>query len=461
MPLIDRLGGDVPRGPVTVELDDIQATVLRYRPEPYYGTHVMLHVEDAQAGREFLQRLTPHVDSAAEWWQAGEAWISVAISYTGLVALGVPEDSLQSFPEAFRVGMAARADQLRDYGPNDPKHWETPFGTGAIHFAVSVFSDSEETWHRTMEMAQQQYQEFSGITVLMAQDFGGQPGDRNPLGYKDSIGQPAIEGSGVEPLPGQGRPIKPGEFILGYPGEAGVPLPMPRPDVLGRNGTFVGLRKYQSRVGTFNRFLHQHARTEQERELLAAKLVGRWRSGAPLTLAPTHDDPALGADPLRNNDFTYAGDPHGSQVPLGSHMRRMNPRDTKLALLTDVNVHRIIRRNTTYGAPYDPNATSAQDDDIARGIHFIFISAKAMATMEFLQQEWINNGNFMNLGNERDPTVGLQEDAATFTIPQHPVRRRIHDIRTFNVLRGGEYFFMPSLSALRWIGDTSVGGGPR
>jgi Dyp-type peroxidase family len=456
MPLIDRLGGDLPRGPVTVELDDIQATVLRYRPEPYYGTHVMLHVEDAQAGREFLQRLTPHVDSAAEWWQAGEAWISVAISYTGLVALGVPEDSLQSFPEAFRVGMAARADQLRDYGPNDPKHWETPFGTGAIHFAVSVFSDSEETWHRTMEMAQQQYQEFSGITVLMAQDFGGQPGDRNSLGYKDSIGQPAIEGSGVEPLPGQGRPIKPGEFILGYPGEAGVPLPMPRPDVLGRNGTFAGLRKYQSRVGTFNRFLHQHARTEQERELLAAKLVGRWRSGAPLTLAPTHDDPALGADPLRNNDFTYAGDPHGSQVPLGSHMRRMNPRDTKLALLTDVNVHRIIRRNTTYGAPYDPNATSAQDDDIARGIHFIFISAKAMATMEFLQQEWINNGNFMNLGNERDPNVGLQEDAATFTIPQHPVRRRIHDIRTFNVLRGGEYFFMPSLSALRWIGDTSI-----
>jgi Dyp-type peroxidase family len=349
--------------------------------------------------------------------------------------------------------MAARADELRDYGPNDPKNWDKPFSTGDIHIEVSVFSDSEETWHRTMETAQQQYQGFAGVTVLMEQDFGGQPGDRNPLGYKDSIGQPAIEGSGVEPLPGQGRPIKPGEFILGYPGEAGVPLPMPRPDVLGRNGTFVGLRKYQARVGTFNRFLREHARTEQERELLAAKLVGRWRSGAPLTLAPTHDDPALGADPLRNNDFTYAGDPHGQRVPLGSHMRRMNPRDTKMALLTDVNVHRIIRRSTTYGAPYDPNATSARDDDVARGIHFIFVSAKAMATMEFLQQEWINNGNFMNLGDERDPNVGLQEDAATFTIPQHPVRRRIHDIPTFNVLRGGEYFFMPSLSALRWIGD--------
>jgi Dyp-type peroxidase family len=228
---------------------------------------------------------------------------------------------------------------------------------------------------------------------------------------------------------------------------------MPCPDVLGRNGTFVGLRKYQSQVGTFNRFLCEHAGTEQERELLAAKVVGRWRSGAPLTLAPTHDDPALGADPLRNNDFTYAGDPHGHQVPLGCHMRRMNPRDTEMALLTDVNVHRIIRRSTTYGAPYDPNATSAHDDDVARGIHFIFLSAKAMATMEFLQEEWVNNGNFMNLGDERDPNVGLQEDGATFTIPRDPVRRRIHDMHTFNVLRGGEYFFMPSLSALRWIGN--------
>ena len=103
MTLIDRLGADLPRAPVTVELDDIQATVLRYRPEPYYGTHVMLHIEDAQAGREFLRRLTPHVDSAAGWWQAGQPWISVAITYPGLVALGVPQDSLDSFPDAFRT----------------------------------------------------------------------------------------------------------------------------------------------------------------------------------------------------------------------------------------------------------------------------------------------------------------------------------------------------------------------
>jgi Dyp-type peroxidase family len=453
MTAIDRIGANLPRGAVTVDLDDIQATVLRYRPEPYYGTHVMLHVDDVRAGRGLLRNLTPHVGSAVGWWQAAEPWIAVAITYSGLVALGVPADSLRSFPEAFRVGMAARAEALRDYGANDPKHWEPEFGSGLIHIGVSVFSDSEEAWRRTMDMARQHYEGRPGLTVVSAQDFGAQPGDLNPLGYRDSIGQPAIAGCGVESLPGQGRAIKAGEFILGYPGEAGVPLPAPVPDVLGRNGTYVGLRKYQTRVGAFNRFLRAHAGTDDERELLAAKLVGRWRSGAPLTLAPDQDDPALGADPLRNNDFTYAADPHGRHVPLGSHMRRMNPRDTAMAILADVNVHRIIRRSTTFGAPYDPNALSLQDDETPRGLYFIFLSAKAMATMEFLQQEWINNGNFMGLGDERDPNVGLQEDGATFTIPRAPVRRRIHGIETFNVLRGGEYFFLPSLSALRWLGE--------
>ena len=453
MTVIDRVGGELPRGRVTVELDDIQATVLRYRPEPYYGTHVMLNVDDVRAGREFLRDVAPHVDSAAEWWRADEPWIAVAITYSGLVALGVPEESLQSFPEAFRVGMAARAEALRDYGVNDPKRWEPAFGSGIIHIGVSVFSDSTEKWRRTMDTARRHYEGRPGLTVVSAEDFGAQPGDLNPLGYRDSIGQPAIEGSGVEPLPGQGPAIRAGEFILGYPGEAGVPLPAPEPDVLGRNGTYVGLRKYQSRVGAFNRFLHANAGTDDERELLAAKLVGRWRSGAPLPLAADRDDPALGADPLRNNDFTYAADQDGRQVPLGAHMRRMNPRDTEMAVLADVNIHRIIRRSTTFGAPYDANALSPQDDETPRGLHFIFIGAKAMATMEFLQQEWINNGNFMSLGDERDPNVGLQEDGAIFTIPREPVRRRVHGIETFNVLRGGEYFFMPSLSALRWLGN--------
>ena len=222
MTLIDRLG-DLPLAPVTLELRDIQATVLRYRPEPCSGTHVMLHVNNARSGREFLRRLAPYVDSAAEWWQGGEAWIAVALTYSGLEALEVSQESLQSFPETFRLGMAARAGELLDEGANDPKRWEPPFGSGLVHVGVSVFSDSHDTSISTMDSARRHWEGVTGLTVLAVQDFGARPGDLNPLGYKDLIGQPAIEGSGVDPLPGQGRPIKAGKFILGYPARAAFP----------------------------------------------------------------------------------------------------------------------------------------------------------------------------------------------------------------------------------------------
>jgi Dyp-type peroxidase family len=440
----------------TLDLHEIQVTVLRQRPAPYFGTHVLLRVDDAQAGRKFLRRLTPHIASAANWWNAANTWLEIGISYAGLEELGVPQESLQSLPEAFRVGMAARARQLGDDGVNDPKNWDKPYGTGQIHIGVSAFSDSEEKHQRALAIAREQYEGFSGVSVLAMQDFGAQPGDLNSLGYKDGIDQPPVEGSGVEPLPGQGRPIKAGEFILGYPGETGAPLPMPQPDILGRNGTYVGFRRYQSRVGAFNRFLQANGSTEAERELVAAKLVGRWRSGAPLTLAPDVDNPEIGADPRRNNNFDYANDPRGHKIPFGSHIRRMNPRDTELTRLTDVNIHRVIRRGTTFGPPYDPNALSEQDDQVPRGAIFLFISAKAMATMEFLQKEWVNDGDFIGAIGERDPIIGRQEEGATFTIPKEPVRRRIRDIQTFNVLKGGEYFFMPSISALNWLANLSV-----
>jgi len=120
---------------------------------------------------------------------------------------------------------------------------------------------------------------------------------------------------------------------------------------------------------------------------------------------------------------------------------------------TDVNIHRLLRRGTTYGAPYDANALSEAEDEVPRGAIFLFISAKAMATIEFLQQEWVNDGNFIGIGGERDPIIGRQDEEAVFTISRESVRRRVHGIETFNVLRGGEYFFMPSLSALRWLGE--------
>ncbi len=346
----------------TLDLDDIQATVLRARPEPYFGTHAIIEITDQAAGKALLGRLAPRVTSAAHWDEPAPSWLALAISYRGLVALGVPQESLDSFPANFRAGMAARAERLRDTGPNAPEHWEAPFGSPEVHLAVTVFAASEADWRAEVTGYEQELRRLTGVNLLSYQNFGAN--GFNVFGYRDGFSQPLVEGSGAEPLPGDGRAIRAGEFVLGYPSETGQPLAMPAPDVLGRNGTFVVFRKYHSHVAAFNRWLRDNGRTEQERELLAAKLVGRWRSGAPLALSPTSDDPALGENPRRINDFDYADDPRGLKTPLGSHIRRMNPRNTKLEVLSDVNIRRIIRRSTSFGE----STLALTDDHQDRGL---------------------------------------------------------------------------------------------
>src|SRR5262245_65516283 len=119
----DSVGGTVSTAAPTLDLHEIQATILRPRPAPYYGAHVLLRIDDARAGREFIRRLAPHIASATNWWNAKTAWLEIGITYAGLEALGLPNESLQSFPEAFRGGMAARARQLGDDGGRHPQNW--------------------------------------------------------------------------------------------------------------------------------------------------------------------------------------------------------------------------------------------------------------------------------------------------------------------------------------------------
>jgi Dyp-type peroxidase family len=451
MSLLTKIKERFRRSSVTLELDDIQALLLRSRPEPYVGIHVMLHIQDAAGGRDLLGRLAPHITSAHDWTEDLDYWIGVGISYQGLKALGVPEEALKTFPLPFQQGMAARAQQLRDRGPNAPENWEEAFQPGNCHLALTIYAQDKEGLDRALASAKTELEHSHGVTLIGSHEFGAPEGVKNPFGFRDNISNPAIEGSGIEPLPGEERAIKAGEFILGYPSENGQNLGLPQPDVLGRNGSYVVFRKYISRVGTFNAFLQEHAGTPEEQELLAAKLFGRWRSGAPLLLAPDRDDPELGSDPQRNNHFNYHDDPKGMVAPLGCHMRRLNPRDAELTLLTDVNIHRIIRRSSTFGPVYSSDVTPDEDAKGERGIFFIFISARAFDTIEFLQQEWINRGNFIDLGEERDPIAGLHEENSLFTLPGKPVRKRISGVETFNVMKGGEYLFLPSLSALRWL----------
>ena len=354
----ESLGGNVSTSAPTLDLHEIQATVLRPRRRRTSAltcscASTMLERAGNSSGGWHL--ISPPRRTGG--MQRLPGWRSESAMRASRRS-GFRRNRCKASPRRFASAWPRVHSSLATMGSTIRRIGSKPFGTGQVHIGVSAFSDSEDKRRRALAVAREQYEGFSGVSVLAMQDFGAQPGDRNSLGYKDGIDQPAIEGSGVEPQPGYGRPIKAGEFILGYPGEAGIPLPMPQPDILGRNGTYAGFRKYQTRVGAFNRFLRANGSTEEERELVAAKLVGRWRSGAPLTLAPDVDNPTLGADPKRNNDFDYANDPHGRQIPFGAHIRRMNPRDTELTRLTDVNLHRLIRRGTTYGLPYDPNALS-------------------------------------------------------------------------------------------------------
>jgi Dyp-type peroxidase family len=435
-----------------LEVRDIQATVLRPRPSPYRGEYVLLRVNDATQGREMLRRIIPHVAPADEWWAPSlPGWLGIAFTYSGLEALGVPQEYLDSFPEEFREGMAARAPILNDVDSNAPANWEYPFGTADMHVALAIYARDEVSLELVLERARQSHRDLPQISVVYRLNFSELPGGRNPFGFKDGLHNPNIEGSGTRMRPGYGPAIKAGEFIMGYPDELGQIATTPQPEVLRRNGTFIALRKFHTRVAAFRRFLHENASSPDEEELIAAKMVGRWRSGAPLVLAPEHDDPALGADLDGNDKFSYADDMHGLQCPFSAHIRRVNPRDALKGDLVAVNLHHFLRRGTNYGPPLPEGVR--EDDGAERGGVFLIIGAHPQRQFEFVQSQWETNGNFINHGTEQDPIVGNASGDGIFTIPKRPLRRRLHGLPQFVSVRGGEYLFMPGLRALHWLAE--------
>src|SRR3984957_14548188 len=320
-------------GIVTLELDDIQSGVLRPRPAPYAAAYVLFRIDDRTAGRELMRRLHSVVASAAHPESpAGDTWVSVALSFQGLKALGVPQASLDSFSPEFQRGMAVRAGILGDAGRSSPENWEKPLGSADVHVVLTALAPDSERQEAALTRARQEYEKISGITTIWSQNCHALPTEREAFGFKDGISHPAIEGAGIPGTNPHEAPLKPGEFVLGYLDEMGGVPPIPKPDVLGRNGSYVAFRKLHQRVAAFRQFLKANSSGPEDEELLAAKMMGRWRSGAPLALCPMHDEPGLGADQRRNNAFLFKEDDAiGYHTPCGSHIRRMNPRDADVA----------------------------------------------------------------------------------------------------------------------------------
>ena len=439
-----------------LEFDDIQHFLLT-RPRAMAARYGFLTIRNAAEGRAWLSGIIEKVGTgkAVAAGAAGDTrWVTVAFTWNGLRGLGVDEASLATFPEEFRQGMAARAEVLGDTGANHPNHWVDGLASPDLHGIVILFARDVAERDRCVREHQQYAARFPAVQALSTLDLEATPPleyAHDHFGYRDRLSQPVIDGTGEVPTPGSGAPLKAGEFFLGYPDEAGVTQAL-EPEILGRNGSFLAYRRMQEHVGAFRQFLQQHGRSPEEQELIAAKLMGRWRSGAPLVLSPEKDDPALGADPQRNNDFNYAKmDPHGYAVPLGSHIRRMNPRDTA----ANMNRRRMIRRGGTYGPPLPEGAP---EDGVERGIAAFVGCASLIRQFEFAQNVWANDRTFHELGNERDPIIGTHDGTLEFKIPKRPIRKVIKGLPAFTTVRGGAYFFLPGKRALRYLAGLTTRG---
>jgi Dyp-type peroxidase family len=445
-------------GRAMLEFDDIQHILLTRAPA-LTGRYEFLSFGNSAGGRDWLAAIQEKVLSAAAMRATVEQdnrWITVAFTWNGLRALGVDEASLNTFPEEFKQGMVARAQMLGDTGANHPDNWLGGLASEKLHAIVILFARNNAGRDRCLAEHEKLVARCNGVEVLSSLDLNAVPPfdhAHDHFGYRDRLSQPFIEGSGETVTPGSGPALKAGEFVLGYPDENGPPANLPQPESLSRNGSYMAYRRLQEHVVKFREFLREYGSTREEQELIAAKLMGRWRSGAPLVLAPERDDPALGADPQRNNDFNYKEmDPLGYAVPLGSHMRRMNPRDTA----ANMNRRRMIRRGATYGT-YLPE--DAPDDGGERGIAAFVICASLIRQFEFAQNVWVNDKTFHELGNERDPIIGNHDGTLEYKIPKRPIRKTIMGLPAFTTVRGGAYFFLPGLSALRYL--ASLGSAAR
>jgi Dyp-type peroxidase family len=439
-----------------LDVGDIQHFLLTRTPA-LAARYEFLSFQNGAAGRAWLTGLVDKVGTGASVGSAvpDARWVTIAFTCDGLRALGIDDAALATFPGEFRQGMAARANILGFVGANRPDRWIGELSNPALHAIVVLFARDVAERDRCEQEHQRYLLGLTGVTVLSSLNLEALPPfdgiAREHFGYRDRLSQPVIEETGEQPTPGSGPAIKAGEFFLGYPDESGIVTPLPQPEWLFRNGSFLAYLRMEEHVGAFRDFLRQNAETPDQQELIAAKLMGRWRSGAPLALSPDKDDPSLGGDLQRTNDFLYKeADPLGYRCPVGAHIRRMNPRDTA----ENMQRRKMIRRGGTYG-PKLPEGMP--DDGVERGIAAFIGCASLIRQFEFAMNVWVNDPTFRDLENERDPIIGTQDGTFDMTIPKRPIRKKIKGLPAFTTIRGGAYFFLPGVRALRALATGQTG----
>jgi Dyp-type peroxidase family len=462
-----------------LELDDMQGLIARGYPDLTAARYVLLQIGDAARTRRWLGEIADRVTPAPA--HPADSALNLALTASGLSKLGLPPGPMSLFSNEFTGGMTTphRRRLLGDMGPSDPRAWlwGGP-ATPGVDVLLLLFARDEAALDALSATLSETFAS-GGISEVQRLDTMVDLNGKEHFGFADGISQPTIAGlSSRTDIPA--NTIQPGEFILGYVNEYGrytdrplldpsadpghlLPLDAAgsgKPD-LARNGSYLVFRQLAQDVRGFWQFVDRATRQatgssdDSSRTWLAAKLIGRWPSGAPVTLSPDADDPQLATA----NDFTYHyADEFGLNCPIGAHVRRSHPRDSlDPAPGTEESVrldrrHRLLRRGREYGPPVDDVLSEAPADDPERGLYFICLGANIARQFELVQGTWANNPTFGGLYDESDPLIGNHAAyGAHFSIPAEPVRQRYANLPQFVTVRGGAYFFLPGLRALKYL----------
>jgi Dyp-type peroxidase family len=475
-----------------VDVADIQGNILRGYHKPFVR-HLVVRVADARAARAWLRDATsgdpgtaPQITNAETWDERPPWCLNVGVTFPGLGALGLPAAQLATFPEEFRAGMPARAVRIGDVGDSAPENWLPGFrDTGAVHLVISIHADDEAT---RAEISTRVLQAAGGRAFRELSHHDGQTFDQGKVhfGYRDNIAQPNLSGIPDPDARSDRQPLAPlGTLLLGH----ATPLEnmrwqIPEPEVLGRNGCFNAFRILEQKVDDFEQFLSDSADTllrhpgseillpageerhwgpdatrhDAMREVVAARVMGRWRNGVPLDLSPTTAFPDPPIVEERLNDFDFLGDDAGTRCPIGSHIRRCNPRNARIVQRSTNHFRRIVRRGIPYGPPYEPTTSpdgSRGSDGIERGLLGVFLCASLAVQFELIQYDWMNLGlQDPRITGTNDPIVGTNEPTySSFSMPVGDETIELRGFPRFVQTRGGAYCFLPTISGLRHLGS--------
>ncbi|CAE6479622.1 hypothetical protein ACGC1H_002442 [Rhizoctonia solani] len=458
--------------PDTVDLNNVQGDIILGFPKKK-EEFIFFVIQDAAKFKKALSKLkvttTADVIEARKTIQEKKsqfgglvplAFLNIAFSKRGLDALGITEDLGD---EPFAKGQLVDAQDLGDDGVAEADGFHPSWETAFKHRVDGVFVVAGESWAsiniKILEVLVAFTSAFRVVYRLKGSVRPGNQKGHEHFGWQDGISNPAVKGVG-ETFPGQ-RVIPPGVILCGKTRD---PVHN-RPD-WALEGSFLAFRQLEQLVPEFDKFLTENPvvlpglTREQGSELLGARLVGRWKSGAPTQLRPTHDDPELGKDPQRNNDFVYSqdkGDEGQTACPYSAHIRRTNPRndldflDADPKFFHSVEALSIIRAGIPYGPEVTLGEKLEQHTEFGRGLAFVSYQSSLAQGFQFIQKRWANTDEFPpNRGVKAglDPIVGQKNGQSRETLGTS-AGFQLTLPRDFVVSRGGEYFFSPSIKALK------------